>query len=55
MKRTILALAIVATTTFGALAQTPATSHKPVVKKEKFHKKGSTTAPKTVEKKKSGM
>lgn len=53
MKRTILALALVAMTTLGALAQTPVTSHKPTVKKEKSHKKGSTTAPKTVEKKKA--
>jgi hypothetical protein len=52
MKRTILALALVATT-FGAFAQTPTTSTKPVVKKEKTHKKGTATAPKTVEKKKS--
>jgi len=55
MKRTILALALVATMTLGALAQTPTASHKPVAKKEKSHKKGSTTAPKTVEKKKAGM
>jgi hypothetical protein len=51
MKRTILALALIATT-FGAFAQTPATTTKPVVKKEKSHKKGSTAAPKTIEKKK---
>jgi len=56
MKSTIFALALLATTTFGALAQTPAQSHKPVAKKEKTHKKGSTTTtPKAVEKKKTGM
>ncbi|MFP5081967.1 hypothetical protein [Pedobacter sp. JCM 36344] len=52
MKRTILALALFATT-FGAFAQTPATKTKPVMKKEKSHKKGSTITPKAVEKKKA--
>jgi len=53
MKRTILALALVATT-FGAFAQTPATTTKPVVKKEKSHKKVAVVAPKAAEKKKAG-
>lgn len=38
MKRTILALALVATT-FGAFAQTPATTAKPVAHKVKATKK----------------
>jgi len=38
MKRTILALALVATT-FGAFAQTPAATQKPAVHKSKSHKK----------------
>lgn len=38
MKRTILALALVATT-FGAFAQTPAATQKPAVHKTKSHKK----------------
>lgn len=52
MKRTILALAMVATT-LGAFAQTPATSQKPAVHKSKMHKKAEVkkadkaTAPKT--------
>lgn len=51
MKRTVLALALVATT-FGAFAQTPAASQKPAVHKSKSHKKSevkkSEAAPKTV-------
>lgn len=52
MKRTILALALVAAT-FGAFAQTPATTQKPAVHKSKSHKKAEVkkadkvTAPKT--------
>ncbi|EDM35738.1 hypothetical protein PBAL39_06151 [Pedobacter sp. BAL39] len=38
MKRTFLALALVATT-FGAFAQTPVATAKPVVHKAKAHKK----------------
>ena len=38
MKRTILALALVATT-FGAFAQTPTAAQKPAVHKSKSHKK----------------
>ena len=38
MKRTILALALVAAT-FGAFAQTPATTQKPAVHKSRTHKK----------------
>jgi len=53
MKRTILALALVATT-LGAFAQTPTPAAKPVVKKEKSHKKVGSVTPKPVEKKKSG-
>ncbi|WP_316793855.1 hypothetical protein [Pedobacter frigoris] len=58
MKKTILALALVATT-FGAFAQTPTTAQKPVAHKTK-HKKAevkkaeATATPKTVAPKKSG-
>ena len=38
MKRTLLALALVAST-FGAFAQTPAAPKKPAVHKSKTHKK----------------
>ena len=51
MKRTVLALALVATT-FGAFAQTPAASQKPAVHKSRSHKKSEVkkaeAAPKTV-------
>ncbi|TDQ06858.1 hypothetical protein [Pedobacter metabolipauper] len=59
MKKTILALAFVATT-FGAFAQTPSTPQKPAVHKTKSHKKTAekkvvpVVTTKTVEKKKSG-
>jgi hypothetical protein len=52
MKRTILALALVAAT-FGAFAQTPATTQKPAVHKSRTHKKAEVkkahkiTTPKT--------
>ena len=52
MKRTILALALVAAT-FGAFAQTPATTQKPAVHKSRTHKKAEvkktdkTATPKT--------
>ncbi len=54
MKRTILMLALVATA-FGAFAQTPAPSTKPVVKVEKKHAKTTKEVViKTPVKKKSG-
>ncbi|MHA4896555.1 hypothetical protein ACXZ1K_17515 [Pedobacter sp. PWIIR3] len=54
MKRTILMLALVATT-FGAFAQTPAQTTKPVVKSEKKHAKATKeVVTKTPVKKKSG-
>jgi hypothetical protein len=49
MKRTILALALVATT-FGAFAQTPATTQKPAVHKSKSHKKSVKKATETASK-----
>lgn len=58
MKKTILALALVATT-FGAFAQTPTTTQKPVAHKTK-HKKAEvkktegTVTPKTATLKKTG-
>ncbi|MEJ2879729.1 hypothetical protein [Pedobacter sp. GR22-6] len=59
MKRTILALTLVAAT-FGAFAQTPATTQKPAVHKSKHAKaevkkaEPATSTPKPAEKKKSG-
>jgi nucleoside-specific outer membrane channel protein Tsx len=47
MKRTILALALVAAT-FGAFAQTPATTQKPAVHKSRTHKKTVKKADKVV-------